>query len=148
MPRVSRWWILLLACVLVPAFAQEASEPPLYVADVTLESAEELTSLLERAETLLLEGARPPSGSEPRVSFVLHGPVLENLVRDAYLDNKQLVDQAAAMSALEFIEIKACRTWIRSNGLTPEEFHPFLDMVELGAAEVTDLVENKGRIYF
>jgi len=147
MPRVSRWWILLLACVLAPVVAEEA-EPPLYVADVTLQSAEELTTLLERAEMLLLEGARPPSGSEPRVSFVLHGPVLENLVRDAYLDNKQLVDQAAAMSALEFIEIKACRTWIRSNGLTPEEFHPFLDMVELGAAEVTDLVENKGRIYF
>ena len=82
------------------------------------------------------------------MSFVLHGPVLEHLVRDAYLDNKQLVDRAAAMSALEFIEVKACRTWIRTHGLKPEQFHPFLEMVELGSAEVTDLVQDKGRVYF
>lgn len=146
--RFSRWCVLLLAFALSPAGAQEQAAPPLYVADITLESAAEFEALLERAEQLLLEGARTPVGSEPRVSFVLHGPVLKHLLRDAYLENKQLVDRAAAMSALEFVEIKACRNWISRNGLTPEELHPFLQMVDLGSAEVTDLVQQHGRVYF
>lgn len=52
-------------------------------------------------------GTTLPRG-EAKVTLVLHGPVLKSLLRENYLQNKNLVDQAASLSALGVIDVKAC----------------------------------------
>ena len=74
---------LLLAVSL--ACAVQAEEVPQdnsqrYVVDVELQTIDEFQQLLERAEQLLLDGT--VSQEDPsEVIFLLHGPVLRNLLR-------------------------------------------------------------------
>lgn len=148
----ARRWTSLGALVLVllalPAAAQQlATVPRLFVADVALANPEDFTSLLERAEELVLSDSGPASG-EPTVTFVLHGPVLENLLQANYRDNKEMVDTAAYLSALEVIEIKACRTWMGRNGIEEDQLLPFVETVDYAPAAVSEMVRKEGRIYF
>lgn len=118
-----------------------------YVADITLQSEEELRGLLERAEQLLLGGVTLPR-DRATVTFVLHGPVLRNFLRDAYLDNKRLADLAARLSALQVIEVKACRAWMGSHGIDAAELLPFIETVALGPALVRELVRERDYVQF
>ena len=95
----------------------------------------------------MLAGASD-TGKDAKVSFVLHGPVLTNLLRENYLANKQLVDLAAALSALDVIEVKACRTWMGSHGLTEQQLQPFIETVTYGPAEVRSLLQEKNYVRF
>ena len=118
-----------------------------FVADITLQSEDELRDLLERAEQLLLAGVTLPR-DRATVTFVLHGPVLRNLLRDDYLDNKRLVDLAARLSALQVIEVKACRAWMGSHGIEEAELLPFIETVALGPALVRELVRERDYVRF
>ncbi|MDZ7783061.1 MAG: hypothetical protein U5K56_09105 [Halioglobus sp.] len=145
---------LSLLCVMAWAvMADEAARDDVpgteryYVADITLESEEELRGLLERAEQLLLAGVTLPR-DRATVTFVLHGPVLRNLLRDDYLDNKRLVDLAARLSALQVIEVKACRAWMGSHGIDEAELLPFIETVALGPALVRELVRERDYVRF
>lgn len=143
-------WLLPLLFLWIPflGVAQESSgERQSYVADIELQTPEEFHALLNRAEQLMLGGAGD-AGNDPKVSFVLHGPVLKNLLRENYLENKQLVDLAASLSALDVIEIKACRAWMGSHGLAEQELQPFIETVAYGVAEVRTLVEEKKYVRF
>ncbi len=135
---------------LVAALALAQSTPgssDRYIADVELHTAEELQTLLERAETLVLEGALPLDG-EPRVAFVLHGPEVRVLLRQSYLENKALVDLAASLSALGVVEIKACETWMGGNRVDPAALQPFVQTVSYGPGEIRRLVNDEGYIKF
>ncbi len=144
---------LLLAMVMamvmsLSAMAQEATpDEQHYVADIELQTVEEFRQLLDRAEQLLLEGAIP-QGDVAKVTFVLHGPVVGNLLRQNYLANKKTVDLAASLSAMGVIEIKACRTWMGSHGVKEEDLQPFVETVAYGPAEVQRLAQEKNYIYF
>jgi len=118
-----------------------------YVLDIALQTNEELLQLLERAEQLLLAGVEIRRG-EAKVTFVLHGPVLESLLRKNYLDNKRLVDLAASLSAMDVIDVKACSTWLRGHGLESTELQPFIQTVPYGPAEVKRLLAEKNYLYF
>ncbi|MFT4519603.1 MAG: intracellular sulfur oxidation DsrE/DsrF family protein [Halioglobus sp.] len=143
------WFALLLSITCLPAaIAQDAAvSSGRFVADIELQTAAEFRELLNRAEQLLLEGVIIPQ-DEPQVTFVLHGPVLVNLLRQNYRDNKNLVDLAASLSALDVIDVKACRTWMRMNDFEAEELQPFIETVAYGAAEVKKLIEEDGYVYF
>ena len=145
--------LLGLAALLMPfrLFAQEALPPAgegqRYVADIELQTSEQLLTLLERSEQLLLAGVPLPEEGV-HVTFVLHGPVLTTLLRDNYLDNKRLVDLAASLSALDVIEVKACNTWMSLEGLDPAGLQPFVDVVTYGPGLVDQLVREGDYSYF
>jgi intracellular sulfur oxidation DsrE/DsrF family protein len=144
--------VSLLPCVALvfalAAMAQETTpDERHYVADIELQTVEEFRQLLERAEQLLLEGAVSP-GEVAEVTFVLHGPVVKNLLRQNYLANKKTVDLAASLSALGVIEVKACRTWMGGHGVNEEDLQPFVETVAYGPAEVQRLAKEKNYIYF
>ena len=119
----------------------------LFVADFELQSTEQFRETLRRAEQLMVKGVAPQDG-EARVTFVLHGPVIRNLLRENYLENKELVDLAASLSALDVIEIKACQTWMGSHRVDEAQLQPFVGTVPYGAAEVERLVREEDYIYF
>jgi intracellular sulfur oxidation DsrE/DsrF family protein len=141
---VSLLFVMILA---MTAIADEvAQDGQYYVVDIELQTVEQLSQLLERAEQLLLAGA-VQQDDVAEVTFVLHGPVLRNLLRRNYLDNKRTVDLAASLSALGVIDIKACRTWMGGNGVNEEELQPFVETVSYGPSEVQRL-QQKNYIYF
>lgn len=145
----ARLFLLLLLCFgLSVARADDISlEQPHYVADIELQTADELRELLVRAEQLLVQGqVAAQDGSA--VVFVLHGPVVRNLLRQNYLTNKDMVDLAASLSALGVVDIKACRTWMRGNRVDEAELQPFVETVPYGLGEVRKLVQERGYIYF
>lgn len=143
---------LIIAALTWPVRAQDAlPEPVYYVADIELQTAQEFGRLLHRAEQLLLaesSQAAVDAQREALVTLILHGPVLKNLLRENYLQNKTLVDQAASLSALEVIDVKACQSWMKHNGVGPEQLHPFIEVVAYGPAEVERLVREKGYLHF
>jgi len=146
---ISLFLAMVLAIALAfAATAQEATpDEQHYVADIELQTVEEFRQLLERAEQLLLEGA-VSQGDMAEVTFVLHGPVVKNLLRQNYLANKKTVDLAASLSALGVIEVKACRTWMGGHGVDEEDLQPFVETVAYGPAEVQRLAKEKNYIYF
>lgn len=141
------WWLLLCGASL--AQAQVADDPgeQHYVVDIELQTAEQFHDLLSRAEQLFLEGAALPAG-EAKVSFVLHGPVLKNLARERYVANKKLVDLAASLSAMDVIEVKACRTWMQHNGMSESQLLPFVETVPYGPGAVEAMLKSENYTRF
>lgn len=131
----------------VVAADTDVGEQQSYVADVALQTDVQFLQLLERAEQLLLAGLPLPD-NDARVVFVLHGPVLKSLLRQNYLDNKRLVDLAAALSALDVIDVKACSTWMSYNGIAETELQPFVQPVAYGPALVERLLKESNYLYF
>ena len=82
------------------------------------------------------------------MTFVLHGPVLRNLLRQNYLDNKRLVDMAASLSAMGVIDVKACRAWMGSNSISEADLQPFIETVAYGPATVEMLLKERKYLYF
>jgi hypothetical protein len=136
--------VLLLLCL--NTSSQEVSEQR-FVADIELQTAEEFRETLLRAEQLLVEGVAP-QGDEAAVTFVLHGPVIRDLLRNNYLANKDMVDLAASLSALGVVSIKACRTWMGGQKVDENQLQPFIETVSYGPGEVRRLVEEESYIYF
>jgi len=130
----------------VAIVAQEVPEQK-YVADIELQTTEEFRQTLIRAEQLLVEGVAP-QGGEAAVTFVLHGPVIKDLLRENYLANKDVVDLAASLSALGVVSIKACRTWMGGQSVDEGELQPFVETVSYGPGEVRRLVKEESYIYF
>ena len=146
-----RWWLFALLNLFIAAttFAQEAQlQQQRYVVDIELQTTQEFGQLLERAEQLLLAGVEVPKGGEAKVTFVLHGPVLKSLLRSNYLENKRLVDLAASLSAMDVIDVKACRAWMKGHGLEEQELQPFVETVSYGPAVVKSLLADKNYLYF
>lgn len=142
--------IALLLGLFIACFAAAQGAVPdaqRYVVDIELQNTQEFGQLLERAEQLLLAGVDVPAG-EPRVTFVLHGPVLKDLLRQNYLNSKRLVDLAASLSAMDVIEVKACSAWMKHNGVSSEQLQPFVEVVNYGPAVVERLVNEENHVYF
>jgi intracellular sulfur oxidation DsrE/DsrF family protein len=142
--------LLLLVSLLwmVPAIAQQPDSGGVrYVADIELQSSKQLTELLQRASQLLLDGVAAQDGI-PKVSFVLHGPVIKDLLKQNYAGNLQLVNLAASLSALQVVEIKVCRTWMSLNDVDESDLQPFVVPVNLAGSEVERLREKKNYLDF
>lgn len=140
--------IVLLVTMGLPvlAAADEVSPATGYVADIELQTETDFGRVLTRAERLFDEGELDQSGSA--VVLVLHGPVLRSLLRPNYTLSKGLVNQAASLSALGVLEVKACRSWMDKNGVDERLLQPFVEVVPYGAEEVSSLIEDRGYIRF
>ncbi|MCB1701992.1 MAG: hypothetical protein H6985_05460 [Pseudomonadales bacterium] len=132
----------------VLAMAQQTlSDSPRYIADIELETSSELVDLLQRANQLLVDGVAAQDGSAS-VTFVLHGPVIKDLLRQNYAANRQLVDLAASLSALRVVKIEVCRTWMGVNDVSETDLQPFVEPVDLASSEVRRLRERQNYLDF
>ena len=132
----------------VLAMAQQTlSDSPRYIADIELETSSELVDLLQRANQLLVDGVAAQDGSAS-VTFVLHGPVIKDLLRQNYDANRQLVDLAASLSALRVVKIEVCRTWMGVNDVSETDLQPFVEPVDLASSEVRRLRERQNYLDF
>lgn len=130
------------------ALAQlEEADPQRYIADIELNTADELQAALQRAEQLMLSG-QLPLGSQMPVAFVLHGPEVRVLLRQNYLKNKKTVDLAASLSALGVVDIKACETWMGGNRVMVEDLQSFVGTVPYALEEINRLVKEENYLYF
>jgi intracellular sulfur oxidation DsrE/DsrF family protein len=138
----------LLVSIAPAAYAQDGAEEALrYVADIELQTLDQFEQLLVRADELFVAGETPADGNAA-VVFVLHGPVLRSLLRQNYRANRQTVDLAARLTAFGVIELKACRTWMRSASVSENDLQPFVETVSYGPGEVERLVQESNYIYF
>ena len=126
---------------------QTLSDSPRYIADIELETSSELVDLLQRANQLLVDGVAAQDGSAS-VTFVLHGPVIKDLLRQNYAANRQLVDLAASLSALRVVKIEVCRTWMGVNDVSETDLQPFVEPVDLASSEVRRLRERQNYLDF
>lgn len=97
--------------------------------------------LAELFDTLEASVAAGEDQSEP-VVIVLHGPEAYPFLRSHYLDNQTLVDRAAKLDAFGRINLRMCETWMRSNGIGPDELLPFVDPVPYAPDEVERLEQD------
>lgn len=142
--------VLALACLfwLTAAAAQETVPGGArYLADIELQSSVELVQLLRRANQLLLDGAAVQDGGA-QVTFVLHGPVIRDLVRRNYRANQELVNLAASLSALRVVKIEICRSWLGVNGIDESDLQPFVEPVDLAASEIERLRREQNYLDF
>ncbi|MEP5566281.1 MAG: hypothetical protein ABJN62_00475 [Halioglobus sp.] len=150
MTRLQRCVFLLGWLFVTASFAQEPSgavaADPRYVADIELETEDDLSELLTRAGEMFLEGT--VKQEQGAVVLVLHGPVLNTLLRPNYAESQAVVNQAASLAALGVLEIKACRSWLGKNGVDASQLQPFVEVVSYGPGEVSRLVEDEGYIFF
>jgi intracellular sulfur oxidation DsrE/DsrF family protein len=111
------------------------------VFDVTLHSADEIHSLLNRAKQL---AHKLPKGDDvPSIALVLHGPEIMYFAKENYEKHRELVDLASEMDKNKIIDIKVCRTKMRYLGLEEKDMPPYVEQVPYGPDEVKRL-ESKG----
>ena len=109
-----------------------------FVADISVHTVADLEVLFARIEQLL---DRPRGADEaPLISVVLHGPEVEFFALQNYQQYKDIVDDAAKLSALGAVDISICRTQMRVRGIEPDQVPAFLDQVPYGPGEVERLV--------
>lgn len=125
--------------------APKQQAPQRLQALVQLHTAEELRSLLQRAEQIA-NGEDEYNTEEP-IALVLHGSEIEIFKRSNYRDNKELVDLAARLDAFNVVDLKVCRRWMGENNLSEGDLPPFLEAVPYGGDEVQRL-DGAGYAYF
>ena len=141
--------LLLSGLVFATAgYSQEATpDQQRYVADIEFQTAEEFSLMLQRADQLLVEGMASQDGAA-KITFLLHGPGVNVLLRQNYLQNKETVDLAARLSALGVVDIKACQTWMGGRGIDSAQLQPFVETVPYAPRELDRLVKEQNYIYF
>ena len=143
-PRNLRCLLLLLLSGMSIVFqlhAQEASIPPGYVFGVTVNSAEQLDVVLDRAEDLR---ALFKPGDHNKIAIVLHGDELRLFQKSKYPDNQSLVERARLLDEDNIIDIKACQTRMRILDIEQSELPSFIEQVPFAPAEIERLVEEEG----
>lgn len=116
-----------------------------YLFRVSLHTREELEGLLTRAEQLA-KTTRPVNG-QTGIALVLHGPEVEIFARRNYDHHRMLVDRAARLDAEGIIEIKMCRTEMRSRGIREDDVPGFIELVPYGPDE-EERLQRRGYLYF
>ena len=115
-----------------------------YLAELKLHTVEEITALLDRAESYHQEnGDTDPTP----IQLVLHGGEAHFFRKKNYEQYKNIVDKAAKLDAFNVVDVKVCETWMRFNDTNKSEFPAFIDTVPLGTAEKSRLMKE-GYTYF
>ncbi|MDJ0776489.1 MAG: DsrE family protein [Gammaproteobacteria bacterium] len=130
---------LLLAPAVVSAKGDDT--PSGYVFSVTVESAEQLNVVLNRAEDLR-ELFDPEQHS--RIAVVLHGNELRLFQKGQASLNQSVVDRARMLDQDNIIDIKACQTMMRTLQIEQEELPSFIEQVPFAPAEVRRLQSEQG----
>jgi intracellular sulfur oxidation DsrE/DsrF family protein len=133
--------ILLLSLPVAPAFAQGDGKPSGYVFSVTVSSQQQLDVVLNRAEDLR-ELFNPDEHG--KIAIVLHGNELQLFQKDNYSSNQSVVDRARLLDQDNIIDIKACRTMMRTLEIEQNELPSFIEQVPFAPAEIERLQEEEG----
>ncbi len=112
-----------------------------YVIDVTVQSAEELSVVLERAEDL--RDLFDPQ-QHGRIAIVLHGNELELFQKQNYASNQSLVDRARLLDQDSIIDIKACQTMMQTLQIEQNELPAFIEQVPFAPVEIRRLERELG----
>ncbi len=112
-----------------------------YVIDVTVQSAEELSVVLERAEDL--RDLFDPQ-QHGRIAIVLHGNELELFQKQNYASNQSLVDRARLLDQDSIIDIKACQTMMQTLQIEQNELPAFIEQVPFAPIEIRRLERELG----
>lgn len=111
-----------------------------YMFDVSDHSQEELVALLKRADEVA--SVSSPETDKLDIALILHGPDIGWFARKNYQDNKELVDLAARLDALEVIDMKVCQKSIRHYGYVDEDIPAFIDRVPYAPDEMRRLEDS------
>ncbi len=120
-------------------------QAPDFIAQIEAHTPSELSDILHRVDSLLLEQSDFPS-SRP-LALVLHGEEARVFLRENYQQNRELVDLAARLDAFNAIDIQICETWLRGASVPKSELPAFVDTVPYGPAQEKALLEQ-GYEYF
>jgi hypothetical protein len=93
------------------------------IARVDLQKTGDLVEALKRAEACYLQAGM--SLDHPPLAFVIYGPPVAMFFKKNYSANKQVVDLAAKLSALNVINVKVCEFSYLKEGLDPKALLPF-----------------------
>ena len=137
----------LLIFVLSIAFSASSTlvlgeaEPPGYVFSVTVQTAQQLDVVLNRAEDLR-ELFNPDEHS--KIAIVLHGDELQLFQKDGYRLNQSMVERARLLDQDNIIDIKACQTMMRTLQIEQNELPSFIEQVPFAPTEIERLEKEEG----
>ncbi len=100
----------------------------------------EIVSALKR-----LESSAPAAislGETNPTKLILSGEEIWWFLKSVYSSEKSLINRLATLDALGVIEVKACETWMRSQGISPGDLLPFVETVPYGPDESKRLMEE------
>lgn len=129
----------LMLLLSLPVQAQQADQG--YVFSVTVESAEQLDVVLNRAERL--RDLYDPS-QHSRIAIVLHGDELQLFQKRNYSSNMSLVERARELDQHSIIDIKACQTQMRLLEIEQSELPNFIEQVPFAPVEIDRLERELG----
>jgi hypothetical protein len=118
-----------------------------YLADISVHSPQELLDILMRADMLFESGQYSAEDASP-IIFLLHGDEARILFKQQYENNKEVVDLAAKLTALNVVDIKVCDIWINGNNLFIKDLQPFVGVANNAMAEAERLVSQENYQYF
>ena len=136
-----RWRIWFSLAAVCACFQVNAQTEPGYVFGVTVNTAEQLEVVLERAEDLR---ALFKAGEHNRIAIVLHGDELQLFQKRNYSSNQSLVERARLLDEDNIIDIKACQTKMRSLNIEQSELPSFIEQVPFAPAEIERLQREEG----
>lgn len=111
------------------------------IARIDLEQADEVIEALRRVEAYHQQVGF--GVDHPPVAFVIFGPPVAIFFKDNYRSNKQIIDLAARLVALNIIDVKVCEFSYQAEGLDSSNLLPFVTTVPFGPDEVTRLVQTE-----
>jgi intracellular sulfur oxidation DsrE/DsrF family protein len=117
------------------------AEPPGYVFSVTVQSAQQLDVVLNRAEDLR-ELFNPDEHG--KIAIVLHGDELQLFQKDGLRLNQSMVERARLLDQDNIIDIKACQTMMRTLQIEQNELPSFIEQVPFAPAEIERLEKEEG----
>ena len=116
-------------------------KPPGYVFSVTVQSAQQLDVVLNRAEDLR-ELFNPDEHG--KIAIVLHGDELQLFQKDGLRLNQSMVERARLLDQDNIIDIKACQTMMRILQIEQNELPSFIEQVPFAPAEIERLEKEEG----
>ena len=136
-------WVFLLALMLpaTPLYVLAEPREKGYVFSVTVQSAQQLDVVLNRAEDLR-ELFNPDEHS--KIAIVLHGDELQLFQKGNYTLNQSVVERARLLDQDNIIDIKACQTMMRILEIEQSELPSFIEQVPFAPAEIERLQREEG----
>ena len=120
-------------------------KPQKVVYDVSVNSIEKMTSVLDRASYLSkITGADPFDSS---IILVLHGGEIDFFAIKNHQKYRDLMQRAQSLVQSEVLKIRMCRIAAQGHGYEPEDIQGFVKMVPMGDAEIIRLQNEENHAY-
>jgi len=120
-------------------------KPQKVVYDVSVNSIEKMTSVLDRASYLSkITGADPFDSS---IILVLHGGEIDFFAIKNAQKYRDLMQRAQSLVESEVLKIRMCRIAAQGLGYEPQDIHGFVKMVPMGDAEIIRLQNEENHAY-